>query len=298
MTDACTRWAGRSQAKLNLSLRVHPVRGDGFHPIESLFTTISLSDDVVVEVGPARGDEPVVRCECDEPGIPTDERNLAVRAAALLRTAAQKHDDLAITLRKRIPTGAGLGGGSSNAATVLRALAEIWGWPRTAAELSERGATLGSDVPLFLGPTQGYATGRGERITPIASGIRGCAVVVLPELHCATADVYRAFDALPPPPARPGRAVLESLLSESAQLMDALFNDLEPAAERVVPAVGALRRKLEQLAGGAVRMTGSGAAHFRLFADDAAATHFARRVRDAVGVRSEVVRLGVGIGDD
>ena len=279
-----------SPAKINLSLHIRPLRGDGFHELESLVAQIDLCDEVSVE---ARSDGQITLA-CDDPTIPTDDSNLAVRAAHALveHCPGNQPPGVNTTLRKRIPAGAGLGGGSSNAATTLRLLNELWEANLLLTQLAAIGATLGSDVPLFLGPKLCVMRGRGELIEPQRVELRSWVVLALPAVHCSTAAVYAAWDRLPNHPQRPPAGALLAHSGDVERLMAELFNDLEPAAFAVAPELGTLHARLQQHAGGPVRMTGSGSAFFRLFAEQDAAEAFARQV-ETEGIRAEVCKLSV-----
>jgi len=271
-------------AKVNLTLRVGPRRADGYHEIESVVVRASLCDRVAVE----RRDDGRVTVECDAPGIPADERNLAVRAGLALRELAGPPRGAHIRLTKRIPAGAGLGGGSSNAATTLRLLDTLWETGLDDGALERIGAGIGSDVPFFLHGPCCVIRGRGERIERLSADWAAWAVLLLPPIPLASADVYRAFDRLPPPPAR---APLPEQAASTLG-MEALFNDLESAAFHLSPELADLAQRAAELAGGPVRMSGSGSTLFRLSESAAAARNLAQRCADKLGVRSAVVQLG------
>ena len=254
-------------AKLNLHLRVFPPER-GFHPLRSWFRTVALHDDLERIPGP-----PGV--ECDDPAVPTDGTNLALRAAAELGVAAR------FRLTKRIPAGCGMGGGSSDAAAALALLG---------GGTVEQAARLGSDVPFFHshqqgGTTDATCTGRGEVVAPFAPARRHAALLILPGVPCPTPAVFRAFDALPPPPddGTPDFAGWSAL--PAGELLPRLRNDLEPAAASLFPDLGRLRDDCERRLGRPVRMTGSGSTLFTLYdAPDEAQTAAVRLpVRAIVG---------------
>ena len=172
-------------AKLNLSLRVLGKRADGFHEIESLMVRVpGLCDRL--SIVPADEDA----FTCDDPGVPADDSNLVLKAVAAYRSACGFGQKLAIHLEKRVPHGAGLGGGSSDAAAMLSALDQLNGEPLGTARLMEIAATLGSDIPFFLGPAAARSTGRGERIAA-ADGPPALPVLLLkPSFGVATPDAY------------------------------------------------------------------------------------------------------------
>ncbi len=152
-------------AKVNLSLRVLGRRADGFHELETLMVPLALADRVTLGAGERDG----VEFRCDDPTLPADGSNLAVRAATAFYGRAGLAPRLRLTLEKRVPHGAGLGGGSSDAASVLLGLNEFHGLPLPPETLAELAAALGSDVPFFLGRGAAVCRGRGERVTAAPS---------------------------------------------------------------------------------------------------------------------------------
>ena len=243
-------------AKLNLFLEILGRRADGFHDIETVFQTIDLHDDVTVELTARPG----ISLACDDATLPCDATNLAWRAAAAYQTANPAIGGLAISLLKRIPAGAGLGGGSADAAAVLRACDRMAERPLGAERLEAIGATLGSDISFLVRGGTAHATGRGEVLTrlPDAPGLE--LTLLMPEgAHCATPAVYRALDDAERGPRQArGAAWFAGRIADPPSW---LGNRLTGPACRVCPAVGTL---LEHLAGLGVPhlMTGSGAACF------------------------------------
>lgn len=277
-----------SPAKINLTLRVGDARPDGFHEIESLITRVGLYDTITVS---AR-DDARFTLACDDPSVPSDETNLALRAARRLTAAAGRRDcGVHITLQKCIPAGAGLGGGSSNAATVLRLLNHSWKLGLPLAELETIGAEIGSDVPLFFHTPLCVVRGRGERVEDLPGSLGGWAVLILPEIHSPTPDVYAAWDRTPAHPARPSIDEILQHADQPETLMPHLFNDLEAPALAVSPALARVAAPLARLSGGNVRMTGSGSTFFRLFDERRHADTLSQRVRAELKLRTEVVSL-------
>ncbi len=174
-----------SFAKINLDLRVLGTRPDGYHDLRTVFQSLALFDNVTVTI--RRGPLAVT---CDEPDIPTDRRNLVWKAASLLhRTATGKATaprDVLIDLRKRVPSEAGLGGGSSNAAMTLLALNKLWKLDLDLASLSRVGARLGADVPFFLHGGTALGLGRGDDIYPLADMPPVHVVILRPGFGVAT----------------------------------------------------------------------------------------------------------------
>lgn len=231
-------------AKLNLVLRVVGKRADGYHLLQSLVCAIDLADELQLEPIPSG-----IALEAPaELGPP--ERNLAYRAAKAL--LGEGGPGVRITLRKRIPVGAGLGGGSSDAAAVLAGLTRLYALGETPEELLRLGAKLGADVPFFLGRSPAWVEGIGERLTPLDMAIPFTFLVVVPPYPCPTPEVYRLYDALGIRPSPPG----------SPSPVPPFPNDLWPAAAHLRPALRDLRAALEQIPSLGVGMSGSGSALF------------------------------------
>lgn len=260
-------------AKLNLSLEVLARRPDGFHELESLLVPIDLADTLSLTAGGPPGIRLAVRFAGPlatprgrvlARDVPTDGTNLVVRAAAALAAAAGVEPALDIDLVKRIPSGAGLGGGSSDAAAALRAAAEAWGLDWPAARLAEIGATLGSDVPWFFAGGPAIAAGRGERIEPVAPLEPLFAVLACPPTGLSTAAVYRACT---PDAARAGSATRLAAALAAGDLRAALplmHNALEPPARALSTEVARLLEDIARCGGLCPRLTGSGSACFTL----------------------------------
>lgn len=290
-------------AKINLHLRVGPARADGFHPLATWMCTVGLFDrlDLAIAADPDVNAGPI-RLTCDPPTVPTDDRNLVVRAAKAMREARPGRHSAALDGRlcKRIPVGAGLGGGSSDAACALAAIDLLWpadGQPIQSTDLRSIAARLGSDVPFFLDAPSAACTGRGEVVRPLPPPTPGWAVLLLPPLAMPTPDVYRRFDALglgrsadvDQEPDWHAWAILPAV-----DLLPLLVNDLEPPAFDLRPDLAVLREQAERVAGRPVRMSGSGSSLFTLFDGAGEAVTVADRLRASLGgngTRCEAVTL-------
>ncbi|HEY2627759.1 MAG TPA: 4-(cytidine 5'-diphospho)-2-C-methyl-D-erythritol kinase [Usitatibacter sp.] len=251
-------------AKLNLFLHVVGRRADGYHLLQSVFTLIGIEDRLRFAVR----DDGVVRRVNDVPGVPADQ-DLAVRAALLLQEATGTSKGVDIEVEKHIPMGGGLGGGSSDAATVLVALNGLWkaGFDREA--LAEIGAGLGADIPFFVFGRNAWAEGIGDRLTPLEIAPRWY-VVLVPPVQVPTPVAYGAPELT---------RNTETLKIEdfSARPREAKFsNDLEPVVIARFPEVGEHLAWLRKH--GDARMTGSGACVFAAFDD----RESAQRVIDAL----------------
>jgi len=179
----------RAPAKVNLSLRILGKRADGFHNLESLVTPISLADEITVEVGIGQG----VRVRCDDPTIPQDDSNLVAVAARQFHSHTGIRFRAQIDIRKHIPAGAGLGGGSSDAAAVLVALDSIYETNLGASVLEKIGANIGSDVPFFIRRVPAWMRGRGEHIEPEPGFQKLCLLLLKPPFGVETAWAYKSF---------------------------------------------------------------------------------------------------------
>lgn len=232
-------------AKINLFLHVTGRRADGYHLLESVFALLDLADTVTLA---ARDDASVVRMN-DVDGVPADD-DLAVRAARALQSAAGIRRGVDITVTKRIPLGAGLGGGSSDAASVLLGLNRLWRleWPR--ARLAALGATLGADVPFFIGGEPALVRGVGEIVAPVTLPAQWVALAI-PRCHVRTADIFAAAELTRDTPS----AKIDVFSDGYGR------NDLAPVTAARFPAVAEAQRAL-LTAWPAARMSGSGACVF------------------------------------
>ncbi len=257
----------RAPAKLNLFFEVLARRSDGYHEIESLMVPIGLYDTLIA------CDEPsgAIQLDCrwadrvstgDSLGeLPPAEDNLACRAAQLLRQRAGVDRGISLTLTKRIPSEAGLGGGSSDAAAALLAANEIWNLGYGRPQLAELASELGSDVPFFLGVGAAVCRGRGERIEPQSRLAPLHVVVVRPPVGLSTAEVYRNCQvALQPHRVEPLIAALRS--GDTRNLRALTFNRLQTAAASLCPWVECLQRELASQDCLAHQMSGSGTSYF------------------------------------
>lgn len=279
-------WEIDAPAKLNLFLEVVRRRSDGYHDIETLVYPIDLFDTLVFRRIPDPRIELTVRWATHHAfsgaaalgHVPADATNLVYRAVQRVRESAGISDGLRVDIYKRIPSGAGLGGGSSDAAAALLGACLTWGLNHDLLPLPDWAAELGSDVPAFLQAGPCVCRGRGERVTPVAGAGRWHAVVVRPRFGLSTAEVYRA--CRPPRQPRNVEDCLNALArGERWRMATSLFNRLQEAAESLAPQLVDLRRRLESEGAWAARMTGSGSCCFGLFSHRASAWAAARRLQ-------------------
>ncbi len=260
-------------AKLNLFLHVTGRRPDGYHTLQTLFRFVGLYD--ALRFVP-RSDGQIVLAN-PIPGVPA-ATDLTVRAAEALRQAAGVRDGVTIHLKKQLPMGGGLGGGSSDAATVLLALNSLWRLGGSHAELLQLALPLGADVPVFVYGQSAFAEGVGEALTPVALP-PAWYLIIHPGVSVPTAGIFGAPDLTRDTPVMPASAwAWAGALSQGVG-----GNDLEAVAVARYPAVGAALDwlRVQPEAAGRVRMTGSGACVFAVFDDESAAQAVLGRLRVA-----------------
>jgi 4-diphosphocytidyl-2-C-methyl-D-erythritol kinase len=250
-----------SFAKINWFLRIISKRPDGYHELCTLFQTVSLHDTLHFS-----GSE-VLELTCDDPSMPTDDRNLIIKAARALSEITGKNPGARIHLEKRIPSPGGLGGGSSNAAVALVGLIKLWGIDADLVELPGIAAGLGSDVPFFLHGGTAIGSGRGEIIEPVGDIAEAFILLVTPNVSVSTAEAYRRLDE-----SRLTNQTAESILrvcrfmAESRDLRDkTLINDFESSVFPAEPEIARVKKALLELGAVQALMSGSGASVFAMF---------------------------------
>ena len=284
-------------AKLNLLLAITGRRADGFHELVSVVAPVEFGDRLTVE----RADD--FSLECDEAAVPVDESNLVLKAARAFRAATGWRGGAKFILEKRVPLGAGLGGGSSDAAAALRALNEIAGVPLAPEKLAEVAAHVGSDCALFLTGGPVVMRGRGERVEALAPEaarrLRGQRVLIFkPGFAIATAWAYAQMAARPEWYVSAGEA--ETRLAAWAEaaaagraLENHLFNNMERAAFAKFIALPVLLDELRKSFRLTPRMSGSGSACFALLQEDAPVAAIVAAVRAAWGESAFVVETRI-----
>ncbi|HTX33609.1 MAG TPA: 4-(cytidine 5'-diphospho)-2-C-methyl-D-erythritol kinase [Bryobacteraceae bacterium] len=263
----------RALAKINLDLRVLEKRADGYHELRTIFQTISLADSLEIAFTPGSG----TAIELDDPLALAD--NLVLRAARLAMEAMGATGRVAMRLTKRIPMGAGLGGGSSDAAAVLLALPPLAGGFLDWATLAALGREIGSDVPFFLLGGCAAGIGRGTELFPLPDRPPRHGLLVAPRVHVSTAEAYGALS-----PSLTTELQQNKIFSFQSQVWDVSSsvpagNDFEPAVFGRHPELAALKERLLRAGASPALMTGSGSALFGLF-------------RDAQGVSRAIAALG------
>ena len=269
-----------SFAKINWSLQILGKRPDGYHEVSTLLQTISLHDDLHFEAT----NEGAISLSCDEPGIPTNDENLIVRAAYTLKHRYGIDQGARIRLEKRIPAKAGLGGASSNAAVSLLALAHLWRVAASAPVLLEIAATLGADVPFFLLGGRALATGTGATVSSLPDSVDDDVwhlIVITPNAGVSTTEAYAAVSSLALT-TKSTDPILSSSRNEANlqhsrpwplddewknRSQDGLKNDFEPVIFDIEPEIRRAKETLLQAGARGALLAGSGSSVFGIFAD-------------------------------
>lgn len=249
-------------AKLNLTLDVLGRREDGYHDLKSVMQTISIRDDVELDIGTGKP----WTLECSQEGIPTDSTNLAWKAAEVFCQALKKDPQgLAIRITKRIPSGAGLGGGSADAAAVLRALNRHYGSPLSVLALAELGAQVGSDVPFCVVCGTAMVEGRGERLRKLPDMPECVFVVCKPDFDLSTPELYRKLDSVAiahhPDNMAMENALIAGDLGKIADLIENVFDPVVTAEHLELNYIKSICNSYGALG---MQMTGSGSAVYAI----------------------------------
>ena len=252
-------------AKLNLTLDVLGKREDGYHDLQSVMQTISIRDDVEIDIGTGKP----WKLLCSVEGIPTDETNLAWKAAKVYCDAMKKDPDgIEIRILKRIPSGAGMGGGSADAAAVLRALNRHYGEPLSIFALAELGAQVGSDVPFCVLCGTAMVEGRGERLRKLPDMPDCIFVVVKPEFSVSTPELYKKIDEVEIPK-RPDNKAMESALlaGDLEKVAKNVFNVFDPVVTEDHLELNYIKSLFHQYGAISYQMTGSGSAVYAIVSE-------------------------------
>ena len=278
-----------SFAKVNWSLRILGRRSDGYHEVETVLQTISLQDDLRFELS----EDSAIQLICDQPEIPTDDRNLIIRAGNALRDRYQIHRGARIRLVKRIPAKAGLGGASSNAAVSLLALTQLWKVAATAPELLEISSRLGADVPFFLLGGMALGTGTGATVSSLPNQGE-CdpqhLIVISPNSTISTAEAYAAI-SLPALTTMKQDPILSNSHEEASSGESQLWppRDLKNDFERVIfdiePEIKRAKDSLLQAGALGALLAGSGSSVFGVFANQQAQHRAVKKIRAESGWR-------------
>ena len=252
-------------AKLNLTLDVLGKREDGYHDLKSVMQTISIRDDIEIDVGTGKP----WKLLCSREDIPTDERNLAWKAAKVFCDTAKKDPNgLEIRITKRIPSGAGMGGGSADAAAVLRALNRHYGNPFSILALAELGAEVGSDVPFCVVCGTAMVEGRGERLRKLPDMPDCIFVVCKSDFSVSTPELYAKIDTVSIAK-HPDNAAMESALlaGDLGKVCENVYNVFDPVVTQDHLELNYIKSLFHQYGAVTYQMTGSGSAVFAIVSE-------------------------------
>lgn len=257
----------KAYAKINITLDIPKIREDGYHELCSVFQTVSLHDELEINVSESSKNEIILTC--DTPNVPCDEKNLCWRAAkAFTERFGIENKNISIDMKKNIPSGAGLGGGSSDCAETLKALNKLFNVNASDEELEQIGVKLGADVPFFIkGGTQ-LAEGIGEKLTRLDLPYPELHLVIIkPKAELPTVGIYKIFDGLPKEkiPTASTEKFLEKISAGDINAFKLITNMLEPAAKTLCPEIEDAEMFLVKQGAVSAMMTGSGSAVFGIF---------------------------------
>ena len=252
-------------AKVNLTLDVLEKREDGYHDLKSVMQTLSIRDDIEIDVGTGKP----WKLLCSKEGIPTDERNLAWKAAKVYCDALNKDPNgLEIRITKRIPVEAGMGGGSADAAAVLRALNDYYGNPLSILALAELGAQVGSDVPFCVVGGTAMVEGKGEKLRKLPDMPDCIFVVCKPDFSVSTPALYKKIDEVTIPK-RPDHQAMESALlaGDLEKVAHNLYNVFDPVVTEEHLELNYIKSLFHQYGAVGYQMTGSGSAVYAIVSE-------------------------------
>ncbi len=249
-------------AKINLALKILRRRADGYHDIKSILQKVSLYDTLSLKLSPLQG----ITVTADDPSIPTDSRNLAYRAADLLLKQQKITPGISIHIKKRIPAGAGLGGGSSNAAATLTGLNKLLRCNLTETELLRLGVEIGADVPFFIyDKPSALAEGIGEQLSPVTIQVPLWLVIVFPGFSISTKWAYENYRVL----TNEGKNIrIPCSFKQLNSVLHILSNDLETVVTKQYPEIQEIKHTLIQAGACGSLMSGSGSSVFGIFPDE------------------------------
>lgn len=280
----------RAPAKINLRLRIVGRRADGYHLLDTIIVPVSLYDEIEIRrlsrrVG--RGTHAPITVRCDQPDIPLGNENIAYRAAELIIRAGGVTEPVAISIKKRIPVGAGLGGGSSDAAATLLGMNRLFRLSLSTRQLQRMAVTLGADVPFFVRCLPARARGIGEVLEPLSVLPHFWAVIVYPGFPVETAWVYgKLRQKLTKNDVNTSMPNSPKTFGELTWLLE---NDLEGVTLKHYPKIAVLKEKLLRAGAPRVLMSGSGSAVFGIFASRKAASSVFNQLRQEEGAQAFLV---------
>jgi 4-diphosphocytidyl-2C-methyl-D-erythritol kinase len=260
----------QAYAKINIGLYILGKRSDGYHDLETVFHEIDLFDEINLER------HKTLEMNADSILVPIDESNLCLKAASILQKERKIKEGVMIQLRKNIPIGAGLGGGSSDAAAVLRGLNDLWKLKLSNNQLRAIAGQIGSDVPFFIEGGNAYASGRGEILEHFSLDIPFWIAVVTPLIHISTTWAYSHLKLQRDGKETELRIKIAKQISNSKKLATFLQNDFEQSTIEIFPEIGTIKKKLKDMGAVSSLMSGSGSSVFGFFESE-------KKALDALG---------------
>jgi 4-diphosphocytidyl-2-C-methyl-D-erythritol kinase len=283
----------RAPAKINLRLRVMGKRADGYHLLDTILLPVSLYDEIdiskVRQVGGKTVRKNRLTVSCNDPLVPVGRKNLAYKAALLILSDAKSSARVHIRIHKRIPVGAGLGGGSTDAAATLVGLNRLLRLGYTSKRLEEMSLALGADVPFFVKAAPARARGIGERLSPLRGVPRLWLIIVYPNFPVSTAWVYRNLSSKLTKGI--GNTSINFSRGSPANLKKLLVNDLETVTMGRYPRIGLLKEELARQGAVGSLMSGSGSSVFGIFPSRRGAQRAWRQLRKDKGVQAFLVHV-------
>ena len=276
----------KARAKINLTLEVGRARSDGFHEVAMLMQSLRLWDDVELFIGK----DDVNTVECNIPFFKADEKNIAFRAIVLMQKKFGLDRPVHMRLYKKIPIAAGLAGGSTDAASAIRGMNKLFRLGLSTGELMQLGAEIGSDVPFCILGGTCLATGRGEKIKPVAALPTTYVVLIKPDFSISTPWAYKQFDEEGTQP-RPSLACMLQVIEngEIGRMQEEMINMLEKPVSREYPVILELKERLRAEGADAAAMSGSGPTVFGIFKEEAAAKAAYLRLRSLAPYRYQII---------
>ena len=284
----------RAPAKINLTLRVVGKRADGYHLLDTIMVPVSLYDEIEIHqmrrsASRRLGVPSLIAIRCNHPQVPLGQDNIAYRAAELLMRKAKICRPIAIRIRKQIPVGAGLGGGSTDAAAVLKGLNRLWRLRLSVRQLEQLALQLGADVPFFIRAKPARARGIGEKLRLLSKLRRRWLVLVYPGFPVSTAWVYRNL------PSKLTKVSVNTSIATPLESLDKLdkllINDLEQVTVRRYPEISRAKSMLSLAGAAGVLMSGSGSSVFGIFKSKRLAKQAFHRLRKEEGVQAFLVHV-------
>lgn len=263
-------------AKINLFLDIRARRADGYHEIASIMQAVDLRDELIIRKSPAG-----ITLNCNEKALPTDDNNIVIKAANLLKSEYEIPHGFEIELTKRIPVGAGLAGGSSDCAATLLGISALMNLQIPSARLAEIGKSLGADVPFCLTGGTALTEGIGEKITPLPPLKEGFFVIAAPEIFVSTREIFGKVEKIAPDAAKLEKITAAIKKKDLPEIAASFYNVFTEITGAIHPEIPALTAQLKALGALGAQMSGTGSAVFAYFESKTAAENAASSIKNS-----------------